>query len=350
MSSVDVVVPCYNYARFLDACVGSILAQQEVNVRVLIIDDTSSDDTPAVAERLARSDPRVQFWRHALNRGHIATYNEGLLEWASAEYSVLLSADDMIAPGALARATSIMDEHREVVMTYGMAVVIVDDDSPGTPLTTPSDEYQIVSGSDFVSHCFLQTYNPVPTPTAVVRTACQHLIGGYKREYPHTGDLEMWMRFATEGSVAVVRAVQGYYRWHTSNMSKQYYGQPVGDLRELQQVCREFIHKHGERFTMSARWPEALSRGIAHRAVASASRAFNYGAHAECAAQLAFAEEAWPRIRFEPPWWRLATKRLLGESLWLQLQPAANRLRGLPPDQGPGAPFWRGLSQGWWPG
>ncbi len=38
MSSVDVVVPCYNYARYLRACVGSILSQRDVDVRVLIVD------------------------------------------------------------------------------------------------------------------------------------------------------------------------------------------------------------------------------------------------------------------------------------------------------------------------
>ena len=42
--------------------------------------------------------------RHEVNQGHIATYNEGLLEWAKADYTVLLSADDLLAPGALARA------------------------------------------------------------------------------------------------------------------------------------------------------------------------------------------------------------------------------------------------------
>src|SRR6185312_15605269 len=44
LTSVDVVVPCYNYARFLQECVGSVLSQDGVDVRVLIIDDASIDD------------------------------------------------------------------------------------------------------------------------------------------------------------------------------------------------------------------------------------------------------------------------------------------------------------------
>ena len=113
MSGIDVVVPSYNYAQFLTRCVSSILDQQDINVRVLIIDDASSDDTPQVGQRLAALDPHVEFRRHEVNCGPIATYNEGLLGWASAKYS-LLSADDMLAPAALARATRLMDRHGDV--------------------------------------------------------------------------------------------------------------------------------------------------------------------------------------------------------------------------------------------
>ena len=48
MSSVDVVVPCYNYARYLETCVSSVLDQEGVDVRVLIIDDASSDRSAEV--------------------------------------------------------------------------------------------------------------------------------------------------------------------------------------------------------------------------------------------------------------------------------------------------------------
>ena len=69
----------------------SILGQKEVAVRVLIIDDASADATPEVAQCLAACDRRVEFRRHKVNQGHIATYNEGLLEWASAEHSLPLA-------------------------------------------------------------------------------------------------------------------------------------------------------------------------------------------------------------------------------------------------------------------
>src|SRR5205823_5587035 len=85
MTSVDVVIPAYNYGHYLPACVRSVTSQRGVDVRVLIIDDASTDDTFAVAQRLAADDRRVEARRHVQNQGHIATYNEGLLAWACAD-------------------------------------------------------------------------------------------------------------------------------------------------------------------------------------------------------------------------------------------------------------------------
>ena len=349
MSAVDVLVPCYNYGRYLEQSVGSILGQDGVEVRVLIIDDCSSDDTPVVGQRLAAADQRVEFRRHEKNRGHIATYNEGLLEWASAGYCMLLSADDALAPGALARATRLMDQNPEVGMTYGMALVMVDDDATGPDGGAASDEHKVVSGVKFLEHGF-ENANPVPTASAVVRTSVQKRLGGYRPEYPHAGDLEMWMRFATEGPIGVVRAVQAYYRWHTSNMSHQHYGQLVSDLRELGEVGQDVLRRCGDRFPETGAWQRRFARSLSRRAVASASSAFNGGRMDECRARLEFARELWPGVRSSGAWWRLAAKRLAGQSLWRALRPAVNRLRGVPVEESGGRPrLWRGLKMGWWP-
>src|SRR4051794_22534645 len=95
LSRVDVIVPCYKYGRFLRGCVQSVLAQQGADVRVLILDDTSPDETEEVAAQLVREDGRVSYRRHPSNRGHVATYNEGL-DWATGDYTVILSADDLL--------------------------------------------------------------------------------------------------------------------------------------------------------------------------------------------------------------------------------------------------------------
>ena len=65
----SVVVPCYNYGRYLPQLVRTVLAQPSVDVDILIVDDASPDGSGDVAERLAAKNPRVKVLRH-ISRGH----------------------------------------------------------------------------------------------------------------------------------------------------------------------------------------------------------------------------------------------------------------------------------------
>ena len=57
LARIDVFIPCYKYGCFLYQCVNSVLDQAGVDVRVLVIDDASPDNTAEVAAALAREDP-----------------------------------------------------------------------------------------------------------------------------------------------------------------------------------------------------------------------------------------------------------------------------------------------------
>ncbi len=352
MGDVDVVVPCYNYARFLEGCVDSVLRQQGVEVRVLVIDDASSDDTSDVGRRLVGRDARVEFRRHDLNRGHIATYNEGLLEWASAKYALLISADDALAPGSLRRASELMDRHPEIAMTYGKALVIQDDDPPPAFPDPGSAECRVVPGDRFLAHCFEHAYNPVPTPTAIVRTERQQAIGGYSPEFPHSGDLEMWMRFALQGPIGVFRTVQAFYRWHTRNMGSQYYNQLRGDRREFLLTCDRVLERRGA-FSQANRWREALYRSVAEAALRSASKSVELDDPRGTDAWLEFAEALNPRIRGSRAWWQFQFKRRLGIGAWKRMRAVLHGMQGVTTATIESTHFVglrRGNQVGWWPG
>jgi hypothetical protein len=68
-----------------------VLSQKNVDVRVLIIDDASLDNTSTVAKQLAATDCRVSYIRNEINLGLIRTANKGVLDWARAPYTLLLS-------------------------------------------------------------------------------------------------------------------------------------------------------------------------------------------------------------------------------------------------------------------
>jgi glycosyltransferase involved in cell wall biosynthesis len=277
MKSVDVVIPCYNYARFLRSCVTTVLQQDGVNVRVLVIDDGSPDNTPEVCRALAVEDSRVSYRRHEPNQGFFPTINEGLFGWASAEYCMLLSADDALAPGALARATTLMNLHPDVGMVYGLGMVLRGEAEPhGAPEASSDYETDILPGSRFLEFC-CKVGNPVPTPAAVLRTALQHKIGPYAPELPHTSDYEMWMRCALHSNIGFIRAVQGYYRWHGSNMSTAYYADRMRDLREVMHAVEKVVADAGDRVAAPDQLLSLSRRRCAEGALIAAHGCFDVG-------------------------------------------------------------------------
>jgi glycosyltransferase involved in cell wall biosynthesis len=328
MSRVDVIVPCYRYAHFLRGCVGSVLAQAGVDVRVLVLDDASPDQTLEVAAGLVRQDGRVHYRRHEFNQGHIATYNEGL-GWAAGDYALLLSADDLLAPGALRRAVRVMEKHPEVGLVHGRQVFFATE--PG-PAQTPEDSVDcpctVLTGEAFVESCCAAAHNPVATPTVVVRTALHHEVGGYRKALPHTADLELWLRFAARGSVGRLEAHQAYKRMHESNMQHQYVRTALPDLRQRQAAFDSFFQGDGRHLPRCESLRHTATRGLAGNAFWAASHAFDAGDEAACRQLLEYALQLSPELASRREWSRLRWKRRLGPRVWGLLRPLVERLRG----------------------
>src|SRR5690348_4188165 len=155
MASVDVAIPSYQYGRFLRGCVASVLSQDIQKLRVLIIDNASTDNSLEVARELAAEDSRVEVVAHRTNLGLHASFNEAI-DWASADYFKMLCADDLLAPGCLSRAISIMEQHPDVNLTYGRELEITSSDS--APLVDQSRQevrWRVVPGRQFLERLCL---------------------------------------------------------------------------------------------------------------------------------------------------------------------------------------------------
>lgn len=332
MTAVDVIVPCYNYGRYLERCVGSVLDQQGCTVRVLIIDDCSTDDSLATAALIAARDPRVTVIAHAQNRGHIATYNEGIA-WVRSPCMLLLSADDMLAPGALGRAVALMETRPSIAFVYGRAIKFTDE----AALTAPAAEddpqgVRIQSGEAFIAALCREPSNPVETATVVVRSALQHEVGGYLPELPHSGDLEMWLRLAAYGDVAEVEAVQAFTRIHTNNMRHGYaVNRMIGDYRQRIEAFRCFFAGAAGRLQECASLERAARMALSEEILWAAIRTFEEGARRDAATLKALARTAWPDTTATSLWWKLRARQLLGRHVWDAVQPCLEGVRRLRP-------------------
>jgi hypothetical protein len=278
-----------------------------------------------VGTQLAALDSRVTFRRHAKNQGHIQTYNEGLLGWAESEYSLLLSADDVLAPGALQRAVRLMEAHADPGMTYGRGIRTTDPSSE-LPPAAEGRGTTALPGDEFIRLTCEEAGNLVPTPTAVVRTKIQQQVGGYRPDLPHTGDMEMWLRFAARGPIGVIDCVQAYHRAHPTNMSVGYRG--VSDLRARKAAFDALFDEPAAVLRNYPNMRSAAYRGLAGQACRKASAVFKAGGTAaEIQDYLHLAVELYPDIRRHRLYLRVRCEVMLGATLSRAMGSALNTLQ-----------------------
>lgn len=329
MSSVSVIIPCYKYGHFLEEAANSVLDNQEgVDVRVLIIDDASPDDSAEVARKIAARDPRVELIVHETNRGNIATYNEGLLEWADGDYCLLMSADDRATPGALRRARDFLDANPGVGFVYGRSLWCTD----GMPLPTARLKvrgWSVWPGQRWLERRFRQADNPITSPEIVVRTSLQKRVGGYDPQLPQAADMEIYMRLAANADVGFIRGVdQAYYRLHEQNMSKAV--SPLMQLRQRRSVFDVVLDRNGDRLPDTKRLSEMAHHQLGREALWRAGLVYDQGrlrqtdlawrilgvgpneGGEDVDELVAFASDCWPEVNRVPLYRTLRSRKRIG--------------------------------------
>jgi glycosyltransferase involved in cell wall biosynthesis len=103
---VSIIMPCYNYDRYIDEAILSVLAQTEQDWELIVVDDGSTDNSLATAQQ--HQDQRIRVLSQS-NQGVSAARNNGLRH-SVGRYVAFLDADDRLRPGRLAAALAVFEK------------------------------------------------------------------------------------------------------------------------------------------------------------------------------------------------------------------------------------------------
>ncbi len=194
---VTVVVPAYNLAGYIDACLDSIEAQTLVGWECIVVDDGSTDATAARVQ--ARTDPRIRLLRQR-NAGVSAARNAGLAA-AAGDYVMFLDGDDMLHPEALARLSAALARDRAAVAAFGTLLKVLANGDP-YPGQKPLAQHTYPTGdvlSAMIEENFLANGGHV-----LVRTDAARAVGGFDPKLRLSEDWEFWCRLAANGPFAFI--------------------------------------------------------------------------------------------------------------------------------------------------
>jgi glycosyltransferase involved in cell wall biosynthesis len=258
MPSVTFLVPCYNYARYLRECVASIQLQTLTDWELLILDDASTDETPELADSLAADDPRIRYYRHPENIGHLANYNDGI-ERAQGELIWLISADDCLASPTVAEEFLGQFQSNPKLGFAFCRVQCIDEHSTPYDKFIPRANYEHLpeQATLFEGHSFfgrLVKENFVPAPGAIARKRCYEQYGKFHMALTHSGDWYNWLLFALNWDVYYQPEAKVYYRKHQQNMHMTY-AKPRQALENTLLCYTEL-----QRYLKQGHYPAALQR------------------------------------------------------------------------------------------
>jgi len=207
---VSIIIPCYNYSRFLRPAVESALGQTSADLplEVVVVDDGSTDDTAAVAAEFGE---RVHYI-YQNNAGLSAARNTGMRE-ARHDLVMFLDADDMLAPGIIQKmlaARGTLEVPPAVLAGTDLPI-----DAAGQPKKSWPQETgelrrvtarQLVLRNRFVC-------------TVLADRRALLALGGFDETLKASEDRDMWIRVAARETVCLLDRCVLLRRMHGTNMS-----------------------------------------------------------------------------------------------------------------------------------
>ena len=189
---IDVIIPVYNGARFLEEAVLSAVRQTLAPARILICDDGSTDATPEVAQRLSQNFPAVEHLR--LARGGVAAARNGGLRVATGEYLAFLDADDVWMPSKLHSQMDVFARADASVGVVHCGYRLIDE--AGAAIENGYVAKPSKKGCIFWD-ILINDYAVAGSASAiVVRRAVLDQIGLFDERLFHGEDADMWLRLA----------------------------------------------------------------------------------------------------------------------------------------------------------
>lgn len=240
---LSVIIAAYNEQRYLTSCVASLRAALGPDSEIIIIDDGSTDDTRAIAERLAKQYPEVQVLWHPenSNRGVSASRNLGI-EHAAGKYVTFFDADDLCVPSRFEVAVEALEAQPDidgVLCTIGVFFTREEDKVAWDGLPVVFDHDRGIPRDGFAG-ATLQGRSRFLPSNLVFRKTLLRKSGIFDVDRRIMEDLHLWLRMALTGNFIVLGSnePQIFYRRHAGNTWALYrYGVFV-DLEVIADVLR----------------------------------------------------------------------------------------------------------------
>lgn len=211
--SLSVIMSVYNGARYLDASMQSILAQDFADFEFLIVNDGSIDGSSEILHRWAENDHRIVLIERE-NRGLVVSLNE-MIALAKAPILARMDCDDISLFNRFSRQIDYMTAHPEI----GVLGTNTHDMSEDGTIIVAEDSYPLTPAE---ARIWLRNGPALCHPSAMMRTDQIRQIGGYRAAFRHAEDYDLWLRASRSTLISNIPDRLLLYRRSEEQVSQRY--------------------------------------------------------------------------------------------------------------------------------
>jgi glycosyltransferase involved in cell wall biosynthesis len=213
-TKVSIVIPCYNYAKYVVEAIDSVLGQTWKNIDLIVINDGSKDESDAIIRRHHQKYGGYRYLSRE-NRGLVPTLKEGL-DLAEGDYFSELSADDYLMPDSVERRLQFLHDHPGCVAVFADET-IVENEVPTDKRVLRDKHRHMFSCNDQIP-AILDGAFPL-FPTGLIHRQALIDTGGFDEDLKHYEDLDVPIRLCHAGRLGFLDEPVMYRREHGHNVS-----------------------------------------------------------------------------------------------------------------------------------
>ena len=262
---VSLIIPTYNRGDLVGEAIDSALGQTYPAREVIVVDDGSTDGTPAV---LARYGKAIRTVRTA-NRGCAAARNTGV-NLARGAYLAFVDSDDVALPEKLALQVPVLETCPEAGFVYGPSVAF----GPELPAEVVHQPVRPDADGSVAEGIFLTTQ--IGFDSVLLRREAVEQVGGFDETLHHNEDTDLLLRIALAWKAVRLEVPTGRHRWHPGRKSRDEVALWQAVLRSMEKVLasrpdfRARLAGRAEARLAQVRWE--VSRAWARRGELEAAR------------------------------------------------------------------------------
>jgi hypothetical protein len=223
---VSVLIPTFNYARYLPEAIESVLAQDLEDFELVISDDCSTDNSAEIIAHFAAKDRRLHFTIHRRRLGMVQNWN-WCLSQVRAPYAKIVFGDDRLASrSTLSQLVALLDAHPSAVIASSPRFLI-DENSQVIKVQDSLGKAGLHQGTKVIERCLVRDENLVGEPSIVLfRTAAARR--GFNENYRQLVDVEMWCHLLERGDLIYAPQPLSCFRRHRQQQTELNRTQLVG--------------------------------------------------------------------------------------------------------------------------